>query len=203
MSVYVLIEFIRRQQDKYKSFMTCSVKGCTAPPFADPKEFKKHRQESHGFTKHDHTNKTPCPLRGCGRHKQSRGFLSQTALQEHMKRSHGIDAPETNGTEPEVPDDEALAAALQVAADVDDEPMAVDQDSSDEEHVQPVEPDEELSVAARRHMEHRLAQMEKEREKIDREIAELRMNLHGTDALVTEQAAQGAEMREPIAIPED
>ena len=162
----------RRQQAKYKSFMTCSVKGCTAPPFADPKEFKKHRQESHGFQKHDHSHKIPCPERTCGRRKQSRGFVSQTALDEHMRRYHGTDPPTTNGAEAGSPDDD-LAAAL--SAEVGD--ATLDQDEAEDDD----SPDAEgpLSGPARRHMEGRLAQLEKERSRLDDEIERIRQTLYG------------------------
>lgn len=152
--------------------MTCSVKGCTAPPFADPKEFKKHRQESHGFQKHDHSHKIPCPDRTCGRRKQSRGFVSQTALEEHMRRYHGTDLPTTNGAEAGSPDDD-LAAAL--SAEVGD--ATIDQDE-DEDEDSPA-PEGPLSGPARRHIEVRLAQLEKERARLDDEIGRIRQTLYG------------------------
>lgn len=111
-----------------------------------------------------------------------------------------MDAPETNGTEQTAPDDEALAAALQDAAAAEDDTMANDDDESEEDLAQAMEPDEPLSDPARLHMEQRLAQMETEREKLDKEIAELRMTLNGIASTNAEQADGGADLAEPMAI---
>ena len=173
--------------------MTCSVKGCTAPPFSDPKEFKKHRQESHGFQKHDHSHKIPCPDRSCGRRKQSRGFVSITALREHQKRFHGIEPPPLDGVEAGSPDDEINADTSRPSADAALEDAEGEDD--DDGDTPEVEGHSILSAPARHHMEVRLRQMETERARLDDEIKKMRHKLYGEASTVTEmQAMNGAEV---------
>ncbi|KAF2103297.1 hypothetical protein NA57DRAFT_72273 [Rhizodiscina lignyota] len=190
---------IKRQQEKYKSFMTCGVKGCQAPPFSDPKEFKKHRQEAHGFQKHDHSHKIPCPNKTCGRRKQSRGFVSLTALQEHQRRYHGIEPSATNGAEGGSPEDEITAALTKSTGDA----ATDDAEGEDEDEETPdAEETPTISGAARRHMETRLAQMENQRLKLDEEIAKMRQKLYGQVATPGEemQITDGADFTNDLPL---
>lgn len=190
----------RRQQDKYKSFITCSAKGCTAPPFADLKDFKKHRQEAHGSVKRDHSHKMPCPMLGCARKKQSRGFISEIALQQHMHRYHGADAPDTTAAE-EVPARDGMAAEPLEGADADEN--EVEGYDSDDAHVPPTASGGSLSAPARRNMEQRLAQKERERALLDEEIIELRLALYGPDSSANAemQLVDGAQLAASIQYP--
>lgn len=104
-----------------------------------------------------------------------------TALQAHLRRYHGIEqvAPTMNpeAIEHERWHEEPAEAAAETQPSTpsqthEDDPIANDEGISEML-------DEPFSAPARRHMEARLAQMEKERAQLDIDIAHLRHRLYG------------------------
>lgn len=89
---------VRKQAEKYKTYSSCEHRGCFAPPFPDRKSLLEHVRTVHGRKIHDHSDKVVfCPEKGCQRSKKSKGFTSETGLQEHLRRAHGASAAHPSG----------------------------------------------------------------------------------------------------------
>jgi hypothetical protein len=81
--------FVKKQMDKYRKLITCTAKGCNAPPFPDNRALMDHRRRDHGLRTHDHSDKLyGCPEKTCWRRKKSKGFSTLLGLEDHVKKRH-------------------------------------------------------------------------------------------------------------------